>query len=259
MTDEITFRSDFSVELVDHMGNDAAVLDAMLVSTLKDRTAGRMSVSEMSGRINFLMRNRHGSVFEHNSMKFRVEAPIFVYREWHRHRIGISINEQSGRYTKFEPAFYVPPPNRNLVQVGKPGAYEYVPGTPEQYEWLVQDMKEDYAAQWARYEERLSRDIAKEVARMSLGVGIYSTMYWTCNARSLMAFLSLRTKAEPFWKETLEDEEDGPYFSQNPGGSMFPSFPMWEIEACARATETVFSQLFPLTYQSFNEHGRVCP
>lgn len=256
---DLIFRSDFSVELVDHMGDDSSVLDAMLVSTLTDDTVETMTIEDAQRKINFLMKNRHSSPFEHNSMKFRVEAPIFVYREWHRHRIGISINEQSGRYTKFEPAFYIPPRERNLIQVGKPGAYAFEPAPAELHEWLVQDMKNDYSIQWQRYEERLERGIAKEAARMSLGVGIYSTMYWTCNARSLMAFLSLRTKAEPFWIEEVGSEhpEPGPFFFQNPGGSMFPSFPMWEIQICADALEEIFKWLFPLTHRAFNEFGRV--
>ncbi len=77
------------------------------------------------------MRDRHGSPFEHNSMTFYVQAPIFVFREFMRHRIA-SYNEESGRYRELRPVFYVPAPERNLVQQGKPGAYEFVPGTPEQ-------------------------------------------------------------------------------------------------------------------------------
>jgi len=233
---EITFRSDFSVDLVRSAGNDDAVLQAMLVSTLKDGLV--MDEAAKKGRIAFMMKNLHGSVFEHNMMTFRVEAPIFVFREWHRHRIGIGINEASGRYTELPPVFYIPGPERPLVQVGKPGAYEYVAGSTMDYEWLVADMKDNAARQYLSYKARLNTGIAKEVARMSLGVNIYSTMYWTCNARSMMAFLSLRT---------------------NEPKSMFPSKPMKEIEVCARMMEAKFAELFPITYEAFCEHGRVCP
>lgn len=234
----IIFRDDFTVDLVDHMGDDDSVLSAMLVSTLKDQTVTEMDEASKRGRINFLMSNRHGTPFEHNSMKFRVEAPICVYREWHRHRIGVSINEQSGRYTKFDPVFYVPPPHRPLVQVGKPGAYEYVPGTNDQHQSHVELMRREALQQWAAYEAALEDGIAKEVARMHLGVNIYSSMYWTCNARSLMAFLGLRTRDDT---------------------AMFPSKPMWEIDQCARMLEAHFKQLFPLTWETWNANGRVAP
>lgn len=268
-----TFRSDFTVELVQaapsigavpHVGNgDDSVLRAMLVSTNKDDIVSEMSEGAKRGRINSLMRGRHGTPFEHNSMTFRSEAPIVVYREWHRHRIGVSINEMSGRYTELPGVFYIPPRERPLVQVGKTMAYQFENGTDEQYEWLVEDMKDQAEYQYHSYQDRLARGYAKEVARMSLGVNIYSSMYWTCNARSLMAFLSLRTRSEPFWNEVDPEESaevNGPgFFYRSPGGAMFPSGPMWEIEASARAMEKVFKTLFPITYEAWDQNGRVAP
>lgn len=265
MTD-ITFRSGFTTDVVDRMGDDDSVLRAMLISTLKDDVVSEMPETAKAGRINFLMRGRHGTPFEHNSLTFRSEAPIFVYREWHRHRIGVSINEQSGRYSELPPMFYIPPFDRPLKQEGKPGEYRYVPGTREEWEWLEQDMMQQAFSQYTSYEARLKKGIAKEVARMSLGVNIYSQMYWTCNARSLMAFLSLRTRSEPFWKEWNAPDEfsssPGQYtkvFTQEAGGAMFPSAPMYEIEACARAMEQIFSEAFPLTHAAFVAAGRVAP
>lgn len=254
---DITFRSDFTTDLVDQMGDDDSVLRSMLVSTLKDGQVADMTDSAKRGRINFLMKGRHGTPFEHNALTFRSEAPIFVYREWHRHRIGVSINEQSGRYTEFLPFFYVPPINRPLVQKGKPGAYIYVEGDASQYAWLMQDMEYNAKVQWASYQERLENDIALEVARMSLGVNIYSSMYWTCNARSMMSFLSLRTREEA--KLSPHPTDDNCMVVNPDGGAMFPSKPMWEIEACARAMEQTFATAFPLTYEAFVEHGRVSP
>lgn len=238
MTD-ITFRSDIVARGKDNMGGDESIIEAMLVSSDKDHLVQEMlEIPKTEGRIRFLMRKRHGTPFEHNAMKFYVEAPIFVFREWHRHRIGWSYNEQSGRYSELPPMFYLPPPERPLVQVGKPGDYHYEPGHSTIYRWLYFDMIEQAQNQYNSYQKRLTKGIAKEVARMSLGVNIYSKMYATCNARSLMAFLSLRT---------------------NEPESTFPSTPMWEIEQAARLTEDFFAELFPITYKAFNDFGRVCP
>ena len=149
-----------------------------------------------------------------------------------------SYNEESGRYTQLKPVFYIPAPERNLVQKGKPGHYDYVPGTVVQHQDLIGRMIDQYDAAYKTYEENLAAGIAKEVARMVLPVGIFSSMYATCNPRSLMAFLSLRTK----------DEE-----------SMFPSYPQREIEMCAEKLEAAFAQQFPLTHRAFCENGRVAP
>ena len=239
---EITFRSDVVAQLRDSMPRqnaDEAIIEAMLVSTDKHELVEEMmDIPKTEGRIRFLMRKKHGTPFEHNAMKFYIEAPIFVFREWHRHRIGQSYNEQSGRYSELPPMFYVPPRDRPLVQEGKPGDYIYVPGSQGLYDWLIDDMKGQAYHQYLSYQARLAKGVAKEVARMSLGVNIYSKMFCTLNARSLMAFLSLRTH-EP--------------------EAMFPSTPMWEIEQAARLTEQAFATLFPITYAAFNEYGRVSP
>ena len=235
MGTDLTFRSDMTVELVDAMGDDNRIIQAMLVST---QGGEALEAEATYGRINFLMKNRHGTPFEHAAMTFYAEVPIFVLREWHRHRIGVSYNEMSGRYTQLPPTYYIPGPERNLVQTGKPGHYIFTPGTPEDYQWLVEEMAAEARANYAGYERRLERGIAKEVARMSLGVNIFSAQVFTCNPRSLMAYLSLRTKHE---------------------NSMFPSFPMREIEMAAEMMERHFEALFPLTYKSFCDNGRVCP
>ncbi len=235
MTTDINFRSDMTVELVDSMGSDDSITRAMLVST---QGADAKEADATYGRINFLMANRHGTPFEHAALTFYAEVPIFVLREWHRHRVGVSYNELSGRYAQLAPTYYVPGEQRNLVQVGKPGHYEYVPGSPEDYDWLAADMEDEACQNYARYEKRLERGIAKEVARMGLGINIFSAQFFTCNPRSIMAFLSLRTKSE---------------------SSKFPSYPQREIEMAAEMMETVFAERFPLTHRSFEENGRVSP
>lgn len=231
----ITFKTDVDVELMRYMGNDESIVQAMLVST---QGVDSQEAEASQGRINFLMKNRHGTPFEHGSMTFFIAAPIFVFREFHRHRIGWSYNEVSGRYSELEPVFYVPGEGRNIVQVGKPGHYEYVPGTITQWS-IVRDTIEDSSiSSYEYYQELLAQGIAKEVARMCLPVNIFSSMYATCNPRSLMAFLSLRTKRED---------------------SMFPSYPQREIEMVAEKLEREFARLFPMTYRAFCENGRVSP
>src|SRR5210317_1474377 len=211
---EIEFRSDVTVELVRSSAQDADVLFAARVSTQGEQTLESAKVIDAEiekrdkGLINYLMRDRHGSPFEHNSMTFYVQAPIFVFREFMRHRIA-SYNEESGRYRELRPVFYVPGPERKLIQVGKPGAYDFVEGTTEQYELTVAEIKNTCTEAYASYQRMLDAGIAREVARAVLPVTLYSSMYVTMNARSLMNFLSLRTKRE---------------------GTHFPSFPQREIE-----------------------------
>jgi len=240
--DSIQFRSDVTVELVRSNASDADVLFAARVSTQGEKTlesaaAGDGATDRDRGLINYLMRDRHGSPFEHNSMTFYVQAPIFVFREFMRHRIA-SYNEESGRYRELRPVFYVPGPERNLVQVGKPGAYEFLRGTPEQTALVDAEVRGVCEAAYASYQRMLAAGIAREVARAVLPVTIYSSMYVTMNARSLMNFLSLRTKRE---------------------GTHFPSFPQREIEMAAEQMEQHFARLMPLTYDTFNANGRVAP
>lgn len=229
-----TYRSDMTVTLIDVMGDDAAVIQAMLVST-QGQTIDPVADYP---RIRFLMKNRHGTPFEQADMKFYVEAPIFVFREWHRHRIGWSYNEMSGRYRELPPVFYLPHKDRALVQEGKAGAYTFVPGTPVQHHDTGDCLANSYEYAYRQYKYLLSIGIAKEVARACLPVATYSAMYAKCNLRSLMAFLSLRTKRE---------------------GSTFPSYPQREIEMCAEMMEDAFAKFAPLTYRAFVECGRVCP
>ena len=238
-TPEITFRSDVTVELVKSSASDADVVFAARVSTKGEQSLDDVDsdTSRSAGLINYLMRDRHGSPFEHNSFTFFVRAPIFVWREHMRHRI-TSYNEESGRYRELEPVFYVPGPERNLVQQGKPGAYEFVPGTPEQLAIVEEQVRESCTQAYAAYQTMLEAGVAREVARIVLPVTIYSSAYVTMNARALMNFLSLRTKRE---------------------GSHFPSFPQREIEMVAEKYEDEFARLMPLTYAAFQTNGRVAP
>lgn len=162
-----TFRNDVTVKLVKHSAGDTDVLFAARVST-----AGEASLDETSkdperstGLINYLMRDRHGTPFEHNSMTFLVSAPIFVFREFHRHRAGWSYNEESGRYRELESVFYVPGEDRPLIQQGRPGRYEFVQGTPEQHKQTVYVMENAYREAYEAYRKLLDAGTAREIAR----------------------------------------------------------------------------------------------
>jgi thymidylate synthase (FAD) len=167
---------------------------AARVSTAGEQSAGELQndPERSRGLINYLMRDRHGSPFEHSSMTFLITAPIFVFREFHRHRAGWSYNEESGRYRELDPVFYIPGADRKLVQQGRPGQYEFVHGTAEQHRLVDDAVRAACHHSYALYQDMLSNGIAREVARAVLPVGLYSSMYATCNARSLMHFLSLR-------------------------------------------------------------------
>jgi thymidylate synthase (FAD) len=232
---EIIYRDDVTVELVKASASDADVIWAARVST-----AGEQSLDEIGedpARSAGLARERHGSPFEHTSMTFFVSAPIFVFREFMRHRIA-SYNEESGRYRELNPVFYIPSKERKLVQVGKTGSYTFEDGTKEQYEVSVKAMKDAYVIAYESYKKMLDAGVAREVARVVLPVSTYSSMYVSMNARALMNFLSLRTARE---------------------GSHFPSYPQREIEMVAELMEAEFAKLMPLTYAAFEKSGRIAP
>ena len=241
---DVEFRSDVTVELVRASAHDSDVLFAARVSTMGELTlegaqasAEGEQATRGAGLINYLMRDRHGSPFEHNSMTFYVQAPIFVFREFMRHRMA-SYNEESGRYRELRPVFYVPARERNLNQVGKTGAYEFLPGTDEQFAIVDESTRAASVQAYEAYQRMLAAGVAREVARIVLPLNIYSSMYVTMNARALMNFLSLRTKVE---------------------GTHFPSFPQREIEMCAEKMEASWRELMPLTHAAFNANGRVAP
>lgn len=236
---QIVFRDDVTVELVKSSASDADVIWAARVSTAGEQSIDSLNEDpeKSAGLINYLARERHGSPFEHTSFTFFISAPIFVFREFMRHRIA-SYNEESGRYRELKPVFYIPNKERKLIQVGKTGHYTFEAGTDAQYELMVSEMKKAYTAAYDAYQKMLDAGIAREVARATLPVATYSSMYVTMNARALMNFLSLRTTAE---------------------GSHFPSYPQREIEMVGEKMEAFFAEKMPLVHAAFNKSGRVSP
>jgi thymidylate synthase (FAD) len=215
------------VRLDDAMATDLSVVNAARVSF-----ARRKEVMDESdeGLIRFLMRDRHGTPFEHNSFRFHIRAPIFVAREWMRHRVG-SFNEFSMRYAKATDDFYVPDADDVRSQVGKPGAYSFEPVSAELAEQAREELQAVYDAAYETYQRLVEAGVARELARCAIPVGAYTEFFWTVNARSLMNFVSLRAA------ETAQRE----------------------IRRYAEACETFLAERMPVTYDSFVAADRVAP
>lgn len=217
-----------TLELQKYCADDLDVVNAAKVSFAK--YSAEMGDHE-KGLVKFLLVHNHMSPFEHNYFKFKVRAPIAVARDWVRHRIGIAWNEESGRYVKLRPHFYLPEDQHVRTQVGKPGSYTFQPLEPD---WKVTSgksaMTESYQIAWETY-DKLMDDYgwAKELARYVLPVGIYTEWIWSCNARSLMHFLTLRNDINA----------------------------MLEIRLYAGAMEDMFSQIMPHTWSFFRERENI--
>ena len=215
------------VRLDDSMASDLSVVNAARVSFA--RRAEEMD-DAAQGLVRFLMRERHATPFEHSVFRFHVRAPIFVTREWVRHRWS-SFNEFSMRYAKATDDFYVPEPEDVRSQVGKPGAYSFEPVSPELAETTRDELRTVYDAAHETYQRLVDMGVARELARAVIPVGAYTEFYWTVNARSLMNFVSLRAA------ETAQRE----------------------IRRYADACERFLAEQMPVTHAAFVASGRVAP
>jgi len=215
------------VRLDDAMADDLSVVNGARVSFARHKD--ELDDSDQ-GLIRFLMRERHGTPFEHNAFRFHVRCPIFVAREWFRHRVG-SFNEFSLRYARATDDFYVPEPEDVRTQIGKPGAYSFEPVSDELAETTREELRAVYEAAYRTYEQLVEQGVARELARSVLPVGAYTEFYWTVNARSLMNFLSLRNS------ETAQRE----------------------IRRHAEACERFLEEQMPVTYAAFVANDRTAP
>jgi thymidylate synthase (FAD) len=186
----IEFVDHSTVRLIKTNASDVDVAHAAWVSNF-GADAETRDTSNIGKLIDFLYSNRHMSPFEHGSFTFFVDTPIFVAREFMRHRT-FSYNETSGRYKELEPRFYLPPRERPLVQHGRPGAYTFTEGTNEQYAMLVQAQRTSFEYSWAAYQHALGNGVAREVARNVLPLATMTQFYATVNPRNLLHFLDLR-------------------------------------------------------------------
>jgi thymidylate synthase (FAD) len=227
--------TDDAIPVLDH---GFVRLDEAMASDLSVANAARVSFARRKdeldeadeGLIRFLLRERHGTPFEHNAFRFHVRCPIFVAREWFRHRIG-SFNEFSMRYAKATDDFYVPAPEDVRTQVGKPGAYTFETVEPEVAERTREELRAVYEVAYATYTRLVEQGVAREIARCVLPVGAYTEFYWTVNARALMNFVSLRAA------ETAQRE----------------------IRRYAEAVETFLEAKMPITYAAFVANDRTAP
>lgn len=218
--------------------SDESVAHAAWVSTVGiDQETDEPDPKRLKGLINYLVSGRHGSPFEHNQFTWKVKTPVFVAREFQRHRIA-SYNEMSGRYMVLPGEVYVVGNLRPLVNTGTSARPELSAGTPGQLV-AVQGAQRSMAMRaWAEYQELLSLGVANEVARQHLPQTMMTQFYVSMNARALMNFLSLRKYVEH---------------------ATFPSHAMYEIEQVADLMEASFRDMMPLTHAAFLNNGRVAP
>jgi len=235
MVDDSTSADVDRIDVLDH---GFVRLDAAMADDLSVVNAARVSFAQHTdemderdhGLIRFLMRERHGTPFEHNALRFHIKCPIFVCREWQRHRIG-SFNEWSARYSQLEAEFYLPEAEDVRTQVGKPGNYTFEQVDGELAEGVRDAQRAVYEQAYSTYQELLDKGIAKEIARNVLPVAIYTQFYWTVNARSLMNFVSLRNA------ETAQRE----------------------IRHYGAAVEALFARCMPITHAAFVANDRRAP
>ena len=187
------------VRVVDYMGDDSAVVQAARVSYGK----GTKKVTEDAGLIKYLMRHRHSTPFEMCEIKFHVKLPIFVARQWIRHRTA-NVNEYSARYSILDREFYIPTPENLGAQavVNRQGRGDVLQG--DEAAAVMKLLREDSETVYAHYEEMLNQredgttieegrqGLARELARMNLTLNYYTQWYWKVDLHNLLHFLSLR-------------------------------------------------------------------
>jgi len=195
-----------TVELIDQLGNDLSIVNAARVSLAKQ--SKELSTADKK-LIGFLMRERHGSPFEHVVFSFRVRTPLKVAREWNRHRIA-SYNEESTRYSIARMDFYTPYLEDVRTQVGKPGAYTFAPADKELAKEYRDAVLRKHAEDEEFYTKWVAAGIAKELVSFELPMSTLTEFICTMNFRAATNFLSLRndeTALREIRYEALEVEE----------------------------------------------------
>ncbi len=210
------------IRLIDYMGSDDRIVQTARVSY----GAGTKTLREDAGLIDYLLRHEHTSPFEHVVFEFHCKMPIFVARQWIRHRTA-RLNEISGRYSVMKDEFYVPPRDQISFQSldNKQGRNpEDVP--PELQDKVIELLKQDQENVYGNYEEMIDDNIARELARINLPLSTYTEWYWQMDLKNMFHFLRLR----------------------------MDSHAQWEIQEYGRAMAKVVKAVCPLAYASFERH-----
>lgn len=211
------------VKLVDHMGTDLSVVNAARVSFGKRKEG----LDEGDGKlIRYLAEHEHTSPFRHTAMTFHVKAPIFVFRQWMKHRIASEFNEISGRYVEFaEDEFYVPATFRQQAKVNKQGSEGEI--AEAQREAVAATYLESCKGAVTNYRALIEAGVCREQARCVLPLALYSEVYWTVSLQASAHFIRLRTD----------------------------SHAQWEIQQYAHAVRKLVEGLFPLSLQALLLEG----
>ena len=210
------------VRLVDYMGGDSRIVQTARVSYGE----GTKTIRQDAGLIDYLLRHEHTSPFEHVIFELHCKMPIFVARQWIRHRTA-RLNEISGRYSVMKDEFYLPPRGQISLQSldNKQGREkEAVP--VELQNKVLELLKKDQSASFANYEELLNDGIARELARINLPLSMYTEWYWQMDLKNMLHFLKLR----------------------------MDSHAQWEIQEYARAIAQIVKAVCPMAYESFERH-----
>ena len=209
LNDDIGF-----VKLMQHVGDDLSIVNSARVC-YNDKSD---SINDKDRKlIKFLLDNKHETPLEHNSMTFLVKCPLFVARQWHRHRIGISINEVSGRYTVVPDEIYVPSAIFKEFRIASKSNKQV--SELDSLDTIDQEScREIYAKSTSQafeaYHQLIAHGVAREQARAVLPLATYTQFYWTCNLRSLLHFINLRDHKDAQWeiqqyaKNMLEQAKD---------------------------------------------------
>ena len=211
--------NDGFVELIDHMGDDLAIVNAARVSY-----AGESK--EWTGKdeklLRYLWDHNHSSPFRHGNLKFRIKAPIFVLRQWMKHQVGCAWNEQSARYTEIKESFFYPEHFRLQDTKNKQSSFGYLDDAADMDALAL--LSEAYTIAYCNYQKLLELGVCREHARIVLPVGTYSECIWSASTQAVMHFLKLRMD----------------HHSQ------------FEMQEFAKAVYTIASTIFPKTMELIN-------
>jgi|TARA_B100000927_G_scaffold291181_1_gene292234 thymidylate synthase (FAD) len=210
------------VRLVDYMGSDARIVQTARVSYGE----GTKTLREDAGLIDYLLRHEHTSPFEHVIFEFHAKMPIFVARQWIRHRTA-RLNEISGRYSVIKDEFYVPDSSSINFQNKDNKQGRAVDDVPDNLkDKVISILSKDQEAVYKNYEEMIDDDIARELARINLPLSTYTEWYWQMDLKNMFHFLKLRMDHHA----------------------------QWEIQEYGRAMAKIVKAVCPLAYESFEKH-----